>query len=224
MRVLVGPRTDLERDRFAAGVAGALAGSAGEIVSLREVGVRTLARPLSQAEVALLRHALRPAASRTAVGHAAGAFAAGAEWSREEESAIVGYLCRGALLAARLTGGEPAKAAEAESRLVAVTDHADLTWRSPLVGPNDASIGPRFPSTTGVYSPETILDRLGAVEGMIVEPGVVAGVRDDARPTAYEAGMAAAQGHAAVSSELAPVIVVAAHLGLRVAAVLVTGT
>lgn len=221
MRVLVGPRTDLGHDPLAARVAGLLAAPGGEVVSLGDVGVRNLARPLSQAEIALLRAALRPGPPPTVVERGTGPVGAG---SLEEEAALVGYLCRGALLSATAGAGVTMETAGARLRLVAVTDHAGLTWRSPLVGPNDASIGPRFPSMTGVYSPQTVLDRLAAVEGMIVMPGVVAGVRDDSRPTAYEAEMAAAQGHAAVSSELVPVIIVAAHMGLRVAAVLQTGT
>lgn len=210
MRVLVGPRTDLGRDQVVAATAAALAGPGGSVASLRDAGVRNLSRPLSQAEVALLREALRGGrpASRTRED----------EQGSAGERTVVGYVCRGARVGAD-TGGPGGFA-----RLIAVADHADLTWRSPLAGPNDDLAGPRFPGMTGIYSPETVLDRLGASEGMIVMPGVVAGVRDDGRPTAYEAEIAAAQGHAAVSSELVPVVVVAAHLGLRVAAVLVEGS
>jgi hypothetical protein len=215
MRVLAGPRVDLELDQIAGAAARALAGPEGTVTSLRDVGVTNLSRPLSRAEIALLREALR---GEGPGGGAADAMDVPAQpGSGAEDGAVVGYVCRGTLV------GLPPAAANGAAPVVVVTDHADLTWRSPLIGPNDPSVGPRFPSVTGVYSYQVVLDRLAAVEGMIVIPGVVAGVRADTWPTAYEAGMAATQGHVAVSSELTPVVVVAAHMGLRVAAALVPG-
>jgi purine-nucleoside phosphorylase len=104
---------------------------------------------------------------------------------------------------------------------VAVSDHVNLTWRSPLTGPNDASVGPRFPSMTGIYRPEVVLDRVGAAGGIIVDAGVVAGVRDDGRLTSYEEEVARVPDYLAVSEELVPVVIVAAHMGLRVAAAVV---
>jgi purine nucleoside phosphorylase len=101
---------------------------------------------------------------------------------------------------------------------MAVTDHANLTWRSPLTGPNDDAVGPRFPSMTGVYAVEPIQERLRAVGGIIVIPGVVAGVGDDGRLNAYEAEIARGCGHQVASSELVQVVIVAAHMGMRVAA------
>ncbi len=113
-----------------------------------------------------------------------------------------------------------------------MTDHADLTWRSPLTGPNDDLLGPRFPSMTGIYTPEVVMERLRAGEdapgpcvggeGIIVVPGVVAGVVDDCRLSDHEATMAAIAGCTGASSELAPVAVIAAHLGLQVAAAVLT--
>jgi hypothetical protein len=200
MRVLVGPRADLGLDAIAAAIVGRLAGPGGAVVSLRETGIRDLSRRMSAAEVALLREAL-----------------AGGD-------ATVGYVCRGAATGiASATGDEAAGTADRAAGLVAVTDHANLTWRSPLTGPNDDRIGPRFPTVAGVYAPAAVLDRLGASEGMIAMPrvvaGVVAGVLDDGCLSGYEREVSRAQGYAAASSELVPVVIVAAHLGLRVAAV-----
>jgi purine nucleoside phosphorylase len=103
---------------------------------------------------------------------------------------------------------------------VAVTDHVNLTWRSPLTGPNDDAVGPRFPSMTGIYDPETVVERLAA-EGIIVVPAIVAGVSDDRHLSAFEAEMVGAEAYQAASSELVPVAIVAAHMGLRLAAVVV---
>jgi hypothetical protein len=208
MRVFVGPRAEQARDAVAAAVALALAGPDDAVVHLRQIGVSNLARPLTAAEVALLRAALLGRALSR--GHDEAERRAAADGGGPGRgAAVVGYVCRGVGAT-----GPPA-------RLVAVTDHVNLTWRSPLTGPNDDEVGPRFPSMTGIYAPEYVLDPLGAAEGMIVAPGIVAGVRDDARLTASEAETVAAQGYFAVSSELVPVIIVAAHLGLRVAAVVI---
>jgi hypothetical protein len=192
----------------------ALAGPEGSVVSLADVGVGNLSRRLSPAEVALLRGALKGDAHG---GHApvddtrdGGGVSAG-------EPSIVGYVCRGSLLETGAGGG----AIPGEDRLVAVTDHANLTWRSPLIGPNDDAVGPRFPSMVGVYAWQTAMNRM-VTTGIIVTEGVVAGVLDDARPTSHEAEVARALGHSALSSELVPVVILAAHMGLRVAAVVLS--
>jgi len=168
------------------------------LVSLKQIGVANQSRQLSAAEVALLRGALR---------------------ARTSEEALVGYVCLGVTLGPRAEG-EAAGSPGGGSRLVAVTDHVNLTWRSPLTGPNDDAVGPRFPSMTGIYDSETVVERLAA-EGIIVVPAIVAGVSDDRHLSAFEAEMVGAEAYQAVSSELVPVAIVAAHMGLRLAAVVV---
>lgn len=193
MRVLVGPGACESPEPAVAAICGALAGPQGSVVFLPDIGVKNLSRPLSAAEVALLRGAM--------AGEAA-----------------VGYVCQGRLAA---TAAEVRPGSDRATRAVIVEDHADLTWRSPLTGPNDDSVGPRFPSMTGIYVPGTALDSVRALEGIIVESGVVAGVCDHARLSVFETDVVQTQGHVAVSSELAPVVTVAAHMGLKVAAVIV---
>lgn len=215
MRVLISPRAGLVEDgaclEMAAEAARALAGPGGPVVSLRDIGIRNLARRLSAAEVALLRQALRG--------------------GDEDEPGLVGYVCCGSRLTAH--GRRDHDEAGAAAGITIVTDHANLTWRSPLTGPNADSVGPRFPSMAEVYEPGTAAARLSAAKGMIVTSGVagtpsvvtqgvVAGVVDDGRLNAFEAQMAGEQGYAAASSELVPVVIVAAHMGLRVAAAVVT--
>jgi hypothetical protein len=215
MKVLVGPRVDLGEDAVAAAVVRAMTGAAGEVVLLAQVGVSDLSRPLSQAEVGLIRGALRPAGD-----HGSGASASGPP--------VVGYVCWGV----DLGGAGPAgtawpgagEGAANPRKVVAVTDHVNLTWRSPLTGPNDDSVGPRFPSMTGIYEAEEVLERVGAEGGIIVRPGVVAGVGDDQRLDAYERETAQAGQYSAVSSELVPVTIVTAHMGLRIAAAVLTVT
>jgi hypothetical protein len=190
MRVVVGPRVDLSQDTLAAAVARTLAGPDGELVSLRQAGVKNLSRQITQAEVALLRDALRGV------------------------DPVVGYVCRGV----------PAGAAQRQAAggVVAVTDHVNLAWRSPLTGRNDDEVGPRFPSMTGIYAPDALVERVGTGGGIIVAPEVVAGVGDDQELDAYESETVQELHYSAVSSELVPVAIVAAHMGLRIAAAVVT--
>jgi hypothetical protein len=215
MRVLVGPRVDLYQGGAEAGLARALAGPEGVIVSLRQAGVGNLHRPLTPAEVALLRRAL--------VGGDALADERGAEAGQTRTASLepVGYVCGGVYLPANDVA-PGADRYEGRVAVVAVTDHANLTWRSPLNGPNDDRVGPRFPSMTGIYTAAAVMERLGPVGGIIVTPGVVAGVQYDGRLDAYEAETVRACGCVAASSELVPVVIVAAHMGLRVAAAIVT--
>ncbi len=211
MRVVVGPGIGLLRSGPMMEVARALAGPGGAVAPLADVGVGNFSRPLSAAEVALLRMAL----------------STGPRDSAEVGREIVGYVCGGRAIAPcrafSATGGEGAGGAPARGGpdIVVVDDHVNLTWRSPLAGPNDDTAGPRFPSMTGIYLPDLASGRLSAVEGMIVRTGVVAGVLDQENLNEFEAETVEARGYAAVSAELVPVVIVAAHLGLRVAAAVV---
>jgi purine-nucleoside phosphorylase len=129
---------------------------------------------------------------------------------RDVDGGLVGYVCRG------VHGqGE-------QSAWVVVIDHANLTWRSPLIGPNDEQTGPRFPSLDQAYAPEAAMARVGGADGMIVAHGVVAGVGDDRAMSGYEMDMIRRHGWAAASSELVAPVIIAAHMGLRVAAVVIT--
>ncbi|MBC7293357.1 MAG: hypothetical protein H5T84_04465, partial [Thermoleophilia bacterium] len=166
MRVLVSPGAQAAQGLPAREVAEALAGPEGMVVALADEGVRTLGRPLSAADVELLRRALlgvepasRPA-SRVEPANQARRFTG---------RGVVGYVCTGRLVS-------PA----GEGAIAVVEDHANLTWRSPLVGPNDDQVGPRFPVMTGVYAPEVARERVLADSyGMIVS-GVAAGVQEEA--------------------------------------------
>lgn len=129
---------------------------------------------------------------------------------RRTEAGVVGYVCRGVSTLLEHAGR------------VVVTDHANLTWRSPLVGPNDERDGPRFPSLDRAYAPEVALERVGGSDGMIVVHGVVAGVQDDRAMSEYETDTVRRHGWAAASSELVAPVIIAAHMGLRVAAVVIT--
>ncbi len=170
-------------------------------IELPARGVRHLDRRLSAAEV----HGLRKALLGLGPGREVG--------PRSPDDLVVGYVCVGRRVredaAARV--GMPHGPA-APPPVLAVTDHANLTWESPLRGPNDGSLGPRFTVTAGMYEPELVSNRTEAMQGE------VAGVRDVRALTGFEMRICMQSGFPAVSSELVPVALIAAHLGFRLAA------
>ena len=217
-RVVVSPGAEALAGGLSA--AEALAGGRGTIVMLRAAGVPTLRRRLAPAEVYALRkallglgpgEALRPRpAGETLVGFVCAGGVVG-------RGAVAGSAAAGATAAAEgATAGADHATAVAE-RAVAVADHANLTWTSPLVGPNDDSLGPRFPAMAGIYEPGVVQAALG------VPSTVVACVGDIHRLGAFEAELITGLGWTVVSHELAPVAITAAHLGFCVAAAVLVG-
>lgn len=79
--------------------------------------------------------------------------------------------------------------------LMVVTDHINLTGSSPLTGPPETMLGPRFPDQSEVYSPR--LRRLLARDGGLVE-GVYAGMSGPAYETPAEVRMLRTLGASAV--------------------------
>ena len=63
--------------------------------------------------------------------------------------------------------------------LMVVSDHLNLTGVSPLVGPDDDDLGPRFPDMTAAYDPElrvVVARRQAAGAGVPLREGVYAGL------------------------------------------------
>ncbi|HWD68662.1 MAG TPA: purine-nucleoside phosphorylase [Solirubrobacteraceae bacterium] len=105
--------------------------------------------------------------------------------------------------------------------LMAITDHINLMGVSVLTGPNDDSIGPRFPAMGRAYDPE-LLDQLRAAAaqlGITLAEGVYAGWSGPAFETAAEIRMIRTLGADAVGMSTVQETVVARHCGLRVAAI-----
>jgi hypothetical protein len=194
-------------------VARRLAGQGGRVFALGQAGVRTLRRELSPAEIHYLRRAL--------LGLAPGEDLR----PRPDNESVVGLVCAGraapgagrqlgAAAEAGAGGESDAAAGEPGLALHAVSDHVNLAWRSPLRGPNDDSLGPRFPALTGLYRPDAVRARLD-----LAAPGeVVACPADDRDLRPFELEVVERHGFRLLSTELAPVALLAAHLGYRVAA------
>ena len=105
--------------------------------------------------------------------------------------------------------------------LMLITDHLGLmtmTGGSPLWGPNDESLGPRFPAMSGAYDPalRQLAREVAAAEGIKLRQGVYAGGSGPAFETPAEVRFLHQVGADAVGMSTVPEVTVARHMGMRV--------
>jgi purine-nucleoside phosphorylase len=105
--------------------------------------------------------------------------------------------------------------------LVIISDHLNLTGRSPLKGPNDDRIGPRFPDMSEVYSIGLRSDLSEVFTEVGVEPheGVYAWFPGPSFETPAEVRMAGILGADLVGMSTVPEAIAARHMGANVVAV-----
>jgi len=105
--------------------------------------------------------------------------------------------------------------------LMAITDHINMQGVNLLVGPNDASIGPRFPSLRDAYDPLLLssLRASAAALGISLAEGVYLAVIGPTFETPAEIRAFRVLGADAVGMSTVQETIVARHCGLRVAAV-----
>jgi purine-nucleoside phosphorylase len=105
----------------------------------------------------------------------------------------------------------------APGTLVAISDHLNLQGTSPLVGPNDESLGPRFPDMTDAYDPGYRALAHAAAErlGIRLGEGVYAAWLGPAFETPAEIRMLRALGADLVGMSTAPEVLAARHMGIR---------
>jgi purine-nucleoside phosphorylase len=106
-------------------------------------------------------------------------------------------------------------------QLVLVADHLNLQGTSPLVGPNDDELGPRFPDMTGAYDPalRAAARACAARLGLELSERVYAGWLGPAFETPAEIRMLRALGAGLVGMSTVPEVLAARHMGLRCLAV-----
>jgi xanthosine phosphorylase len=106
-------------------------------------------------------------------------------------------------------------------RLMAITDHINLTGHNPLAGPNDEAIGPRFPSLRDAYDPALRVDLHAAADelGIDLADGVYLAVSGPSFETPAEIRAFRTLGADAVGMSTVHETILARHAGLRVAAV-----
>ncbi len=105
--------------------------------------------------------------------------------------------------------------------LMAIADHINLLGVNPLTGPNDDSVGPRFPSLRDAYDPELRgLLRAAAKRLRLGLPeGVYLATAGPSFETPAEIRAFRTLGADAVGMSTVPEVILARHCGLRVAAV-----
>jgi purine-nucleoside phosphorylase len=126
--------------------------------------------------------------------------------------------CKAVLLTNAAGGLDPA---HAPGDLMLLRDHLNLLGRNPLVGPNDASLGPRFPDMTRAYDPElgALAKRIAADVGVRLHEGVYAALLGPTYETPAEIRMLRALGADAVGMSTVPEVIALRHMGVRAAAV-----
>jgi inosine/guanosine/xanthosine phosphorylase family protein len=105
--------------------------------------------------------------------------------------------------------------------LMVIGDHLNLTGQTPLLGPNDDSVGPRFPDLTDAWDPELrrALHAAGEAAGVDLAEGIYAGLMGPAYETPAEVRMLRTVGADAVGMSTVMEAIAARWAGLRVCGV-----
>ena len=105
----------------------------------------------------------------------------------------------------------------APGELMIIEDHINLIG-NPLMGPNEPSLGPRFPDMSDAYDAglRQIADAACRAAGAPARRGVYIAMTGPSYETPAEIRMARALGADAVGMSTAPEVVAARHMGVRV--------
>jgi purine-nucleoside phosphorylase len=107
--------------------------------------------------------------------------------------------------------------------LILISDHINLVGMAgfnPLYGPNDATLGPRFPSMNPAYDPtlRQLTKTIAGELGIALREGIYAAVAGPSFETAAELRMLRLLGGDAVGMSTANETIVAVHSGMKVLA------
>jgi len=102
--------------------------------------------------------------------------------------------------------------------LMLITDHLNLLGTSPLVGPNNEALGPRFPDMIEPYSAALIelAEQVANAERLPVRRGVYVAMLGPQLETKAEYRWLRATGADAVGMSTVPEVIAAVHCGLKV--------
>jgi purine-nucleoside phosphorylase len=105
--------------------------------------------------------------------------------------------------------------------LMLILDHINMTGRNPLVGPNDESLGARFPDMSRAYDPGLCQAARHAASdvGVSLREGIYQANLGPTYETPAEIRMAKAIGADAVGMSTVPEIIALSHMKVRTAAI-----
>ncbi|HTN51555.1 MAG TPA: purine-nucleoside phosphorylase [Anaeromyxobacter sp.] len=141
-------------------------------------------------------------------------------WSAEDVAFGARLLCGlgiRALLVTNAAGG--VHPALNPGDLVRIADHLNLSGQNPLAGENDDRLGPRFPDLSDAYDPglAALLDQAARELGIPLAAGVYACLLGPSYETPAEIRMLRAMGADLVGMSTVPEVIVARHMGVKVA-------
>jgi purine-nucleoside phosphorylase len=103
-------------------------------------------------------------------------------------------------------------------KLALISDHINLTGQNPLTGPNDESLGPRFPDMSEAYSKRyrEIAREAGKGMGLDLAEGIYAAVPGPSYETPAEIRYLRTIGADLVGMSTVPEAIAANHMGMKV--------
>lgn len=102
--------------------------------------------------------------------------------------------------------------------LMLIRDHLNLMGKNPLIGPNEAALGPRFPDMTHAYDPALVAATRAAAAslGIRLHEGVYAGLLGPSYETPAEIRMLRVLGADAVGMSTVPEAIALRHMRVPV--------
>jgi purine-nucleoside phosphorylase len=102
--------------------------------------------------------------------------------------------------------------------LMIITDHINMTGANPLIGPNEADLGPRFPDMSRAYTPELVshVEKVAQQENIKIQKGVYAGITGPTYMTPAELIMLRNLGADTIGMSTVPEVIVASHMQMKV--------